>query len=65
MSTLKRNFTMFFHILVQYNPSNRIEKKLIVSYVCNGGLEYINTKIIIMYWKIQIYSWTKKSLWNL
>jgi hypothetical protein len=33
---------MFLHIMVQYNPSNRVEKKLIVLYVYNGGLEYIN-----------------------
>jgi hypothetical protein len=44
MSTLKNNFTMFLHIMVEYNQGNRIEKKLIYFYVYHGGLEYINIK---------------------
>jgi hypothetical protein len=35
---------MFLHIMVEYNPCNRIEKKLIFFYVYHGGLEYINIK---------------------
>jgi len=58
MLTLKRTFTMFLHILVKHNPSNRIEKKIIIYYVYHDVLEYIHMKIIlvIVYWKMKIYS---------
>jgi hypothetical protein len=35
---------MLLHIMVKYNPCNRIEKKLIVFYVYHGGLKYVNIK---------------------
>jgi hypothetical protein len=63
MLTLKRTFTMFLHILVKHNPSNRIENKLIIYYVYHDVLEYIYMKIqlVIVYWKIKIHS---KNNWN-
>jgi hypothetical protein len=48
MLTLKRTFTMFLHILVKHNPSNRIEKKLIIYYVYHDVLEYIHMKTILV-----------------
>lgn len=39
---------MFLHILVKHNPSNRIEKKLIIYYVYHDVLEYIHMKTILV-----------------
>ncbi len=55
---------MFLHIMVEYNPGNRIEKKLIVFYVYHGGLKYVNIKnhnYVLKNTNILL----KKNLWNL
>ncbi len=46
MSSTPKKIIYIFHIMVKDNPKNRINKKLIVYYVYNGGLEYIGMKII-------------------